>query len=87
MERQPINSTSLRAIGYDAGRQVLEVEFRGGGVYRYTGVPPDVYVGLRDAASPGNYFVSYVRDLFPHQRVTSAPASPESPDAGAPPPV
>ena len=32
MERQPVKSTNVKAVGYDEEQKVLEVEFKSGGV-------------------------------------------------------
>jgi hypothetical protein len=67
--RQVVESSSLRSIGYDRETQTLEVEFHGGRTYRYLGVPPEVWAGLRHAASKGQFFQTFVRDRFDTTRV------------------
>ncbi|MEW9899869.1 KTSC domain-containing protein [Chitinivorax sp. PXF-14] len=39
MDRKPLNSSRIRSVGYDAGQQVLEIEFRDGKVEQYSRVP------------------------------------------------
>ncbi len=68
MKRQPVSSSSLRAVGYDLAAGILEVEFRSGGVYRYYGVPPEVYRELLNAPSKGKYFQEHIRDEFRYAR-------------------
>ncbi|MBD2715203.1 KTSC domain-containing protein [Microvirga sp. STR05] len=46
MQRRPIRSTSLKAVGYDEATQTLELEYRHGGLVRYTGVPETMYRAL-----------------------------------------
>ncbi|MBX0290315.1 KTSC domain-containing protein [Hymenobacter sp. HSC-4F20] len=46
MQRCPIRSSSLKAVGYDAATLTLEIEYRHGGLVRYTGVPPTIYEAL-----------------------------------------
>ncbi|GGG40998.1 KTSC domain-containing protein [Hymenobacter glacieicola] len=46
MQRRPIRSTSLKAVGYDAATLTLEIEHRHGGLVRYTGVPAVIYEAL-----------------------------------------
>ncbi|TGE08479.1 KTSC domain-containing protein [Hymenobacter fodinae] len=46
MQRRPIRSTSLKAVGFDADTQTLEIEYRHGGLVRYTGVPAAIYEAL-----------------------------------------
>jgi hypothetical protein len=46
MQRRPVRSTSLKAVGYDAATQTLEIEYRHGGLVRYTGVPAAIHAAL-----------------------------------------
>lgn len=46
MQRRPVRSTSIKAVGYDADTQTLEIESRHGGLVRYTGVPAPIYEAL-----------------------------------------
>ena len=39
MRRVPVESSAVVSIGHDEATNTLEVEFAGGGVYRYFGVP------------------------------------------------
>ncbi|MBS66993.1 MAG: KTSC domain-containing protein [Pseudomonas sp.] len=56
MKRVAVNSSSLRALGYDPEQQVLEVEFSSGSLYRYEAVPPEAVQALLDADSLGRHF-------------------------------
>ena len=73
MERQSVDSTNLVAVGWepdegsDAG--TMEVEFKGGVVYQYAGVPQWVYQGLLFAPSPGRYLKASIVDSFEGQRI------------------
>lgn len=69
MMRQPVKSSNIREVGYDAPSQTLEVQFRTGGVYQYLGVPHSVYQGLMQAASHGSYFQRHVRNRYSYRRV------------------
>ncbi len=69
MSRTPVQSTSIRSLGYDATRRVLEVEFRRGAVYEYAGVPPRVFEALLTAESVGQTFMELVRDRYDYERV------------------
>jgi hypothetical protein len=46
---QPIRSSHLLAIGYDADDQTLAVQFEGGAVYQYYGVPQSLYQRMLDS--------------------------------------
>jgi hypothetical protein len=56
MNRLPVDSTVVAAVGYDPASRVLELEFRSGGhVYRYFEVPPEEYQSFLGAKSKGAY--------------------------------
>lgn len=59
--RTSVRSSDLNSVGYDAQWQVLEVGFRKGTVYRYFGVPTQVYEGLMSASSKGRYLDRVVK--------------------------
>lgn len=61
MNRTPVSSSNLAAIGYDADQHILEVEFVNGSVYQYSNVPIHIYQGLMNADSHGIYFNAYVK--------------------------
>ena len=61
MRREPVKSSVVRAIGYDARNRVLEVEFHSGRVYEYFDVPRRVFDTLRTTDSVGKYFNEVVK--------------------------
>lgn len=67
MKRLPIRSTSLKAVGYDAATQTLEIEHRSGSLVRYTGVSEAVYQGLL-AVSGKALFVAQVLERSGYKR-------------------
>jgi hypothetical protein len=56
MKRQAVESSNLASVGYDAENSILEIQFNHGGVYQYLDVPENVYDGLMNADSHGQYF-------------------------------
>ena len=56
MERIPVTSITMASIGYDLESRILEIEFTGGAVYQYFGVPEEIYQELLRAESKGKYF-------------------------------
>jgi KTSC domain len=67
MKREAVRSRSIKSIGYEHAKKVLEVEFRSGPrVYRYYGVPRRVYNELMTAESKGA-FVNQVIKTFPYR--------------------
>lgn len=70
MQRHMVTTSSnVVCISYDAETQTLEVEFKGGGTYRYHLVPPDVFQQFLAADSKGKYFIAHVRGIYPSERL------------------
>ena len=69
MERKSVTSSNILSIGYDEESQVLEVEFKYGGIYQYIDVPKDVYDNLMSAPSIGKTFHMSVKQVFAHKKV------------------
>lgn len=67
--RQSVGSTSLRSVGYDERTQTLEVQFVGGRVYQYYGVPANMHRKMMRAQSKGQFFNRYIRRAYPFSRV------------------
>lgn len=70
MDIVPVKSRDLALIGYDSTTSTLEVVFRAGGVYRYQGVPENVYHGLMAAPSHGIFFQKYIKVQYPFVKVS-----------------
>ena len=69
MKRQTVESTNIRSVGYDAGNELLEIEFHGGATYEYYAVPSRTHTGLMEAHSKGKYFLSNVRNIFKFKKI------------------
>lgn len=65
MERQPVTSSNLVSVGYEAGSETLKVEFKRQSVYQYYNVPQMLYEQLLQAPSIGKFFIANIRDQFP----------------------
>ena len=74
IEREPVQSASLRSVGYDAREHMLEVEFHSGGIYRYVGVPFETYRALRASDSLGRFFARNVRNTYECWKLVRRPA-------------
>ncbi len=68
MNRNPVVSSSIAAIGYESGTNTLEVEFSSGSVYEYLGVPQEVYDAFLAAESPGRYFAANIKGSYTYNR-------------------
>jgi len=69
MERKKVNSSSIRAVGYDERGRVLEVEFNDGRINQYTGVSPEVHRRLINSPSIVSYFRDNIDESFPPKRL------------------
>lgn len=74
MTLSPVESSNIAAVGYDAARRHLFVQFKSAGVYRYADVPPDVVASFMGADSIGGYFARYIKGAFKHTRIEDAAA-------------
>ncbi len=69
MNRHQVASSNVRAIGYDATTQTLEVEFQSGTVYQYYGVQEFLHQRIMQAPSKGQFLNTYIKNAFPYSRV------------------
>ena len=73
IDRQPVNSSDLASVGYDAGSETLEIEFKATGVYRYFSVPAAVADELRRTPSPGKYFRQHIKGKYAWEKMGGSP--------------
>lgn len=69
MQRKPVESSTVSTIGYDSRTRVLEVEFSGGRVYRYSGVSPQKNRALMSSDSIGSYINRRIVDEHAVRRI------------------
>jgi len=72
MVRVALQSTVLQAASYRDRCALLELEFRGGAIYRYVGVPAQTYRELLLAESHGQYFNTHIRPRFAYTKIGPA---------------
>ena len=62
---QSVQSSQVKAIGYDASSKTLAVQFaRGAGsVYHYPNVEPDTFEAFKAAKSIGTFFGQHIKPL------------------------
>jgi len=72
VRRNPVDSSSIAAIGYDDRSQILQVEFVTGRVYEYTDVPEFLFRALHASRSKGRYFNQSIRDRYDSREVRSS---------------
>lgn len=69
MQRSPVTSESIAAIGYDAKTQTLEVEFVGGSLYQYFDVPQHVHEAFMQAESKGSFLNGSIKGVYRYAKV------------------
>ena len=66
MQLDPVESSMVAAVGYDANLQALIVLYNSGKAYQYMDVPPEVFSGLIEARSKGRYLLDHIIDHYPY---------------------
>lgn len=69
MDMQNVDSTSISAIGYDEDSETLQIEFKHGSSYQYFDVPAQLYDGLIQASSIGQFLNSQVKGHYRYSRI------------------
>lgn len=67
-EMQPVSSSNIAAVGYDAVNQSVFVQFLNGSTYEYKGVSEQEFENLRTAPSVGSYLNRNFKNVYPYQR-------------------
>ncbi len=69
MNRKPVNSEKIKAVGYDERTGTLEVEFRDGSVKQYAHVSREIQRKLMSASSIGSFFSDNIEEEFAAKRI------------------
>jgi hypothetical protein len=67
--RMSLDSTTLTAVAYDDRCGELQLDFRDGARYAYSGVTPELFRDLLCATSKGSFFNRYIRGRFPYGKL------------------
>lgn len=73
MDRYPVASSNIISVGHDPETLDLEIEFKGGAVYRYARVPADAYEYFIGSGSLGRHFALHIKKQFECKRVELMP--------------
>ncbi len=68
MKREPVTSSNVISIGYDASTETLEVEFQNG-VYQYYDVPQPIHDEMIAAESIGKFLNVCIKPMYPCAKV------------------
>lgn len=66
MQLDPVDSSMVAAVGYDAELRALVVLFNSGKAYQYLDVPQEIHQGFLAASSKGRYLLDNVIDHYPY---------------------
>jgi len=69
MERKRVNASTIRSVGYDAEKQLLEIEFSSGSIVQFSGVSPEVHRRFMSSPSPGSFFQDQIDENYPSKRI------------------
>lgn len=69
MNREPVASSNVAAVGYDEPSQTLEVEFTNGTIYQYYNVSQSIFEQLMQAGSKGQFLAYQIKNAHPYSRV------------------
>jgi XTP/dITP diphosphohydrolase len=70
MQRIPVQSSDIVAIGYDGKSRILEIEFKENRIYQYYDVEPPIYERFMKADSYGQYFYAFVNGHYRYKHLT-----------------
>ena len=69
LTHKKVSSTNIESVGYNEDKRILEILFRGSGVYIYFDVSKNVYQELISANSVGTYFHQNILNKFKYEKV------------------
>lgn len=58
------SGAAIKEFDYDGEKNILQIEFVNGGVYKYRDVPSEVYQAMKETSSLEQFFNSQIRDVF-----------------------
>jgi hypothetical protein len=64
-----VESSMMTFVKYDDDAGELDITFASGKTYRYLEVPLEIYDGLLDAESKGEFFNDNIKDAFVYSEV------------------
>lgn len=80
MEKKDVESSNIKAVGYDQEAKVLEIEFKGGGLYQYDAVEREEFEALVGADSIGAFFHREIKPKKNCRKMRDAEKTPAKDD-------
>jgi len=69
MERQFIESSMIKSIGYDAQSSTLEIEFNSGEVWQYFDFSESLWYEFESSESKGKFFHREIKNQYSESRI------------------
>ncbi len=73
MSLKPVQSSNIKAVGYDAEARHLTVQFKDGASHRYEDVPAETHAGLMGEGvkdhSVGKYFHAHIKGKHKSKKI------------------
>lgn len=69
MDMHPVQSSHMRAVGYEPTSRTMHIQFHNGEVHEYTGVPQPFHDTMMSAESVGSFFHKNVKPFFNSRRI------------------
>jgi len=67
IKMQEVESSTVKAIGYDETNKILRVEFKSSSIYDYKDVPADIFLQLKLAESAGKFLSANVIKIYSYE--------------------
>jgi KTSC domain len=69
IEMLPVCSSMADRVGYDAEREILQIEFNSGAVYQYAEVDPHKWADLQSSDSIGSFYNEEIKGYYPSTKL------------------
>jgi hypothetical protein len=66
----PVKSASMLARGHDPETNTLAIQFKGGGLYHYSGFSAEDYEAFKKSESAGKHFSQLIHGKFKTTRIS-----------------
>lgn len=67
---EEVESSNLKAIGYDPERSILAIAFKSGAIFHYATVDQALFFEFYNALSKGTFYVENIKGKMPGQKMT-----------------
>lgn len=72
MKLIPVDSSGIRAVGYEEERQALSIQFIDGDIYEYYGVPASEVIDLLQSTSLGWFVNKRIKPYYDYRKLKAA---------------